>query len=45
MCSAPAKNPDRNSHLESQNYAGWLNGPLGVVYALEAARVIKPTRA
>src|SRR5258705_8545256 len=30
------------SHLESQNYAGWLDGPLGVVYALEAARVINP---
>jgi beta-ureidopropionase / N-carbamoyl-L-amino-acid hydrolase len=29
------------SHLESQNYAGWLDGPLGVVYALEAARVLK----
>jgi N-carbamoyl-L-amino-acid hydrolase len=29
------------SHLESQNHAGWLDGPLGVVYALEAARVIK----
>src|SRR5258708_2992561 len=28
------------SPLESQNYAGWLDGPLGVVYALEAARVI-----
>src|SRR3954469_5994247 len=28
------------SHLESQNFAGWLGGPLGVVYALEAARVI-----
>jgi beta-ureidopropionase / N-carbamoyl-L-amino-acid hydrolase len=28
------------SHLESQNYAGWLDGPLGVVYGLEAARVI-----
>jgi N-carbamoyl-L-amino-acid hydrolase len=28
------------SHLESQNYAGWLDGPLGVVYALEAARMI-----
>ena len=27
------------SHVESQNYAGWLDGPLGVVYALEAARV------
>jgi N-carbamoyl-L-amino-acid hydrolase len=30
------------SHLESQNYAGWLDGPLGVVYALEAARLINP---
>src|ERR1700726_4311654 len=30
------------SHLESQNFAGWLDGPLGVVYALEAARVIHP---
>lgn len=28
------------SHLESQNEAGWLDGALGVVYALEAARVI-----
>src|SRR5258707_2250065 len=28
------------SHLESQNYAGWLDGPLGGVYALQAARVI-----
>src|SRR5882757_1942453 len=30
------------SHLESQNYAGWLDGPLGVVFALEAARIINP---
>jgi beta-ureidopropionase / N-carbamoyl-L-amino-acid hydrolase len=30
------------SHLESQNFAGWLDGPLGVVFALEAARVINP---
>ncbi len=28
------------SHLESQNYAGWLDGPLGVIYTLEAARVL-----
>ena len=28
------------SHLESQNHAGWLDGALGVIYALEAARVI-----
>jgi beta-ureidopropionase / N-carbamoyl-L-amino-acid hydrolase len=33
------------SHLESQNYAGWLDGPLGVVYALEAARVLNRDRA
>src|SRR5215468_4745571 len=33
------------SHLESQNYAGWLDGPLGVVYALEAARVLNPDTA
>jgi N-carbamoyl-L-amino-acid hydrolase len=32
------------SHLESQNFAGWLDGPLGVVYALEAARVINSDR-
>jgi N-carbamoyl-L-amino-acid hydrolase len=30
------------SHLESQNFAGWLDGPLGVIYALEAARSINP---
>ena len=29
------------SHLESQNYAGWLDGPLGVVYALEARRAME----
>ena len=29
------------SHIESQNHAGWLDGALGVVYALEAARVAK----
>lgn len=28
------------SHLESQNYSGWLDGALGCVYALEAARAI-----
>jgi len=28
------------SHLESQNYGGWLDGPLGMVYGLEAARAI-----
>jgi hypothetical protein len=29
------------SHLESQNYAGWLDGPLGVVYGLETARALR----
>jgi len=29
------------SHLESQNHAGWLDGALGCVYALEASRAIK----
>ena len=29
------------SHLESQNHAGWLDGPLGCVYALEASRAIR----
>src|ERR1044072_984384 len=28
------------SHLESQNHAGWLDGPLGCIYALEASRAI-----
>jgi N-carbamoyl-L-amino-acid hydrolase len=43
VISASAKSGPKllaGSHLESQNYAGWLDGPLGVVYALEAARVI-----
>lgn len=26
------------SHAESQNYAGWLDGAMGVIYALEVAR-------
>lgn len=29
------------SHLETQNRAGWLDGALGVIYALEAARSIQ----
>ena len=33
------------SHLESQNHAGWLDGPLGVVYALEAARAVAADEA
>ncbi len=37
---APGARVLAGSHLESQNYAGWLDGPLGVIYALEAARVL-----
>jgi len=39
---APVSGPKilAGSHLESQNHAGWLDGPLGIVYALEAARAI-----
>jgi N-carbamoyl-L-amino-acid hydrolase len=37
---APGAGPKllAGSHLESQNHAGWLDGALGVVFALEAAR-------
>ena len=34
---APGRKLLAGSHLESQNHAGWLDGALGVVYALEAA--------
>ena len=37
---APGRKVLAGSHLESQNYAGWLDGSLGCVYALEAARAI-----
>jgi N-carbamoyl-L-amino-acid hydrolase len=33
------------SHIESQNYAGWLDGALGVIYALEAARALREDSA
>jgi N-carbamoyl-L-amino-acid hydrolase len=29
------------SHTETQNHAGWLDGALGVIYGLEAARAIR----
>jgi N-carbamoyl-L-amino-acid hydrolase len=38
--AAPGRKVLAGSHLESQNYAGWLDGALGCVYALEAARAI-----
>ena len=31
------------SHIESQNYAGWLDGILGVIYGLEVARAFRET--
>ena len=37
---APGRKLLCGSHLESQNHAGWLDGALGVVYALEAARAV-----
>lgn len=33
------------SHIESQNYAGWLDGALGVLFALEASRAISEDNA
>ena len=38
--AAPGRKVLAGSHLESQNHAGWLDGALGCVYALEAARAI-----
>ncbi|MBU2533804.1 MAG: Zn-dependent hydrolase [Alphaproteobacteria bacterium] len=43
MSKAPGRKILAGSHIESQNEAGWLDGALGVVYALEAARVIAST--
>src|ERR1043166_9356582 len=33
------------SHVETQNHAGWLDGALGVIYALEAARAVAEEKA
>ena len=42
MGRAPGQGPKllAGSHIESQNEAGWLDGVLGVIYALEAARAV-----
>jgi N-carbamoyl-L-amino-acid hydrolase len=40
-CRASGRKVLSGSHLESQNHAGWLDGPLGMVYALEAARALR----
>ena len=39
-CHVSGRKVLSGSHLESQNHAGWLDGALGCVYALEAARAI-----
>jgi len=38
---APGRKLLCGSHLETQNRAGWLDGALGVIYALEAARALQ----
>lgn len=38
--SAPGPVLLSGSHLETQPYAGWLDGALGVIYGLETARAI-----
>ena len=38
---APGRKILTGSHIESQNHAGWLDGPLGVIYALETARALR----
>ena len=38
---APGRKILAGSHIESQNHAGWLDGALGVIYALEAARALR----
>ena len=44
---APGRKALAGSHIETQNHAGWLDGALGVIYALEAARALRehPTTA
>ena len=45
---SPASGPEIDMWLsfrETQNHAGWLDGALGVVYALEAARYLQETGA
>ncbi len=40
MSRAPGRKVLSGSHIETQNEAGWLDGALGVIYALEAARAL-----
>ena len=37
---APGRKLLLGSHLETQNHAGWLDGAMGVIFALEVARTI-----
>ncbi|MET0879275.1 MAG: M28 family peptidase, partial [Tardiphaga sp.] len=38
---APGRKVLAGSHIESQNQAGWLDGALGVIFALETARALR----
>jgi len=40
MSRAPGRKVLSGSHIETQNEAGWLDGALGMIYALEAARAL-----
>ena len=40
LSDAPGPKVLTGSHIESQNYAGWLDGALGMIYGLEAARTV-----
>ncbi len=40
LSDAPRPKILTGSHLESQNHAGWLDGALGMIYGLEAARAL-----
>ena len=42
---APGRKMLAGSHVETQNHAGWLDGALGVIYALEAARAFADDQA
>jgi N-carbamoyl-L-amino-acid hydrolase len=40
--SAPGPKLLLGSHMETQPYAGWLDGAMGVIYGLEVARALGP---
>ncbi len=44
-CAASGRKILAGSHIESQNHAGWLDGALGVLFALEASRAISEDKA